>query len=388
MAKTYTAKLKISFQKQHTCVGCQSEFRYQLDRQVTGTGGSKEAAESNLQTAISKSLANDVDQHACPHCGMLQPDMIANVRSSRALTGAWIGAIAVAVGLFIALPHWVTLSTSAMISTIGMAILMLVWLGTVFFNPNSNMTRGQSASAEKVAAGTVQLVTQGNSQDSVDDFSSPSSGQWFTLLLGATSLVLVASPMVLPSIMGWKTNNCYPPVVGPGDTTTIYFDQQIRSLKGYWNGWVQAAATVEGEPTIVPMQAETKKSTWGDTISGKSVSNNSNTMYVKVTVPADESIAGKSLNLELKVQANYPLAEGREFFEHQGEFQHRTNLQLSAAGSGSQYFNAWLIGQISALASCLIGGFVLCSSARSLAARAIAPKLIMPGDAEEVEEVE
>ena len=388
MAKTYTAKLKISFQKQHTCVGCQSEFRYQLDRQVTGTGGSKEAAESNLQTAISKSLANDVDQHACPHCGMMQPDMIAAVRSSRALTGACIGAIAVAVGLIIALPHWVTLSTSAMISAIGMAILMLVWLSSVFFNPNSNMTRGQSASAEKVAAGTVQIVAQGNVQDSVDDFSSPSSGQWFTLLLGATSLVLVASPMVLPSIMGWKTNDCYPPVVGPGDTTTIYFDQQIRSLKGYWNGWVQAAATVEGEQTIVPMQAETKKSTWGDTISGKSVSNNSNAMYAKVTVPADETLVGKSLNLELKVQANYPLAEGREFFEHQEEFQHRANLQLSAAGSGSQYFNAWLIGQISALASCLIGGFVLSSSARSLAARAIAPKLIMPDDAEDVEEVE
>lgn len=387
MAKTYTAKLKITFQKQHTCVGCQSEFRYQLDRQVAGTGGSKEAAESNLQTAISKSLANDVDRHACPHCGMLQPDMIANVRSSRALTGAWIGAIVVAVGLFIALPHWVTLSTSAMISAIGMAILMLVWLSSVFFNPNSNMTRGQSASAEKVAAGTVQLVTQGNSQDSVDDFSSPSSGQWFTVLLGATSLVLVASPMVLPSIMGWKTNDCYPPVVGPGDTTTIYFDRQIRSLKGYWNGWVQAAATVEGEETIVPMQAETKNSTWGNTISGKSVSNNSNTMYVKVAVPPDEAIAGKTLNLELKVQANYPLAEGREFFEHQEEFQHTTNLQLSAAGSGRQYFNAWLIGQISALASCIIGGFVLCTSARSLAARAIAPKLIMPGDSEDVEEV-
>ncbi len=386
MAKSYTAKLKISFQKQHTCVGCQSEFRYQLDRQITGTGGSKEAAESNLQEAVSKSLANDVDQHACPHCGMLQPDMIAVVRSSRALTGAWIGAIAVAVGLFIALPHWVTLSTSAMISAGGMAVLMLVWLSSVFFNPNGNMARGQAASSEKVAAGKVELITAGNSQDSVDDFSSPSSGQWSTLLLGGTSLALVAAPIILPSIMGWKTNDCYPPVVGPGDSTTIYFDQQIRSLKGYWNGWVQAAATVQGEETIVPLQAETKSSSWGDTISGKSVSNNTNTMYAKVTVPNDDSLAGKSLHLELKVQANYPLAEGREFFEHQEQFQHSTNLQLSAAGSGSQYFNAWLIGQISSLATCLIGGIVLCSSARALASRAIAPKLIMPNETDDAEQ--
>jgi len=386
MAKTYTAKLKITFQKQHTCVGCQSEFRYQLDRQVTGTGGSKEAAESNLQTAISKSLANDVDQHACPHCGMLQPDMIAAVRSSRALTGAWIGVIVAAVGLFIALPHWVTLSTSAMISAIGMAIVMLVWLSSVFFNPNGNLSRGQSASADKVAAGKLQLIATGNSQDAVDDFSSPSAGQWFTLLLAGTSLALAASPIVLPSIMGWRTNDCYPSVVGPGDQTTIYFNQEIRSLKGYWNGWVDARATVDGEQKVVPIQAETKSSTWGDTISGKNVSNNTNTMYVKVTMPRDESLVGKTVALDLTVSANFPLAEGREFFEHQERFQHTTKLQLSAAGSGSQYFKAWLTGQICSLVSCVIGGFVLCSSARSMAARAITPKLIMPDDSDNAEE--
>lgn len=386
MAKTYTAKLSITFQKQHTCVGCESEFRYQLNRQITGTGSSKEAAEGNLQEAVSKSLANDVDQHACPHCGMMQPEMIAITRSSRATAGAWIGLIFVAIGMLIALPHWVTLSTSAMISAGGMAVLLLLWLSSIFFNPNSNMARGQAASAEKIAAGTLQLITPGKSQDTLDDFSSPSSGQWSSLLLAATSLVLVGSPIFLPTIMGWKMNDCYPAVVGPGDQTTIYFTQQIRSLKGYWSGFVSASAKVEGNDQPIPVNGETKQSTWGTTISGKSVSNNTNSMWAKVTLPADVVYEGKTMTLDLAVNASFPVGEGREFFEHNERFQQTTTLQLSEAGSGKQYFNGWLIGHMSALACCIIGGLVLNSTAKSLAAKGITPKLITSDDEEIIAE--
>lgn len=386
MAKTYTAKLSITFQKQHTCVGCESEFRYQLNRQVTATGASKEAAESNLQEAVSKSLANDVDQHACPHCGMMQPEMIALTRSSRAAAGTWIGFVLVVIGLVIALPHWVTLSTSAMVSTGGMIVLLLLWLSSIFYNPNSNMARGLAASEEKMAAGTVQLMTPGKTQDAVDEFSSPSSGQWSSLILAATSLILVGSPIFLPSIMGWKMNDCYPAVVGPGDQTTIYFAQQIRSLKGYWNGFVSASAKVEGSDQPVPVSGETKQSTWGSTISGKSVSNNTNTMWAKVRLPADVAYEGKTMTLDVAVNASFPVGEGREFFEHNERFQQSTTLQLSESGSGAQYFKAWLTGQISALACCIIGGLVLSSNSRSLAAKGITPRLITDDEESEMAE--
>ena len=105
-------------------------------------------------------------------------------------------------------------------------------------------------------------------------------------------------------------------------------------------------------------------------------------MWAKVTLPADVAYEGKSMTLDLSVNASFPVGEGREFFEHNEKFQQTTTLQLSEAGSGKQYFNGWLIGHISALACCIIGGLVLNSSAKSLAARGIAPKLITSDDDE------
>jgi hypothetical protein len=54
------------------------------------------------------------------------------------------------------------------------------------------------------------------------------------------------------------------------------------------------------------LQGETKKSEWGDTISGKSVSNSSRTMWATVNLPADAELAGKTLKLTIIVEAIYP----------------------------------------------------------------------------------
>ena len=90
MATTYTANLTISCQKQHTCLGCRAEYFYLMERKIAGTGGTEAAAATNAEAAAIKSIENDVDQHACPHCGMMQPDMIAEVRRNRFLAGMWI----------------------------------------------------------------------------------------------------------------------------------------------------------------------------------------------------------------------------------------------------------------------------------------------------------
>jgi hypothetical protein len=92
------------------------------------------------------------------------------------------------------------------------------------------------------------------------------------------------------------------------------------------------------------------------------------------------------MTLDLIVNASFPVGEGREFFEHNERFQQSTTLELSEAGSGKQYFNGWLIGHISALACCIIGGLVLNSNSRALAAKGISPKLITSDDEEDIVE--
>ena len=162
MATTYNAKLTVNCVKQHVCLGCGAEYQYQLERNVTGSGGSEEAAARNAEAAAIKALENDVDQHACPHCGMMQPDMIAEVRKNRFIAGMWLAPVIILVAFFLALPHVITISTSAMIAAGGAVISLLFLVSGIFFNPNNDMSSAKMASEDKVQSGEIAMTKEGN----------------------------------------------------------------------------------------------------------------------------------------------------------------------------------------------------------------------------------
>lgn len=379
MATTYNAKLTVNCIKQHVCLGCDAEYQYHLERNVTGSGGSEEAAAKNAEAAAIKALENDVDQHACPHCGMMQPDMIAEVRKSRFMAGMWLAPIIILVAFFLALPHVMTISTSAMVASAGVVISLLCMVSGIFFNPNSDMSAGKMASADKVQSGDVVMTREGNTTSSVDDFSAPSGSHWTGLVLVAVGLVATVAPLVLPIVSGWEKNDSYPAVVGPGDTTCIYFDREITCLKGMWSGSVRVnvknAADLGAEAQ--GFQGTTKHSTWGDTISGKSVSNETKAMWTEITVPDNAELAGKTADLDIEVSARFPLAADGFFDDRTGTFQHNESLTLSSPGSGTTYWQSWIFGQLGAIVLIVVGGFILCSTANGLVAAANTPSILV-----------
>lgn len=381
MGTTYNAKLDVSCIKQHTCLGCSAEYHYRLERNVTGSGGTEAAAAANAEAAAVKALENDVDQHPCPHCGMMQPDMIAEVRKGRFVAGMWIAPIFILVAFFLALPHVLTISTSAMIASAGVALAGLIMVSGVFVNPNKDMASGQMASSEKVQSGEVGMTKEGSTSTSVDDFSAPEGGHWTGVILIGAALLAALAPLVLPVISGWSVNDTYPAVVGPGDETTIYFDQKITSLKSYWRGSVGVTVTnpdeVGGQHAF---SAKTKSSSWGNTISGKSVSNETKAMYAEVTVPSSDELAGKAVDLQLNANVSYPIAMGNMFDDRSGTFSHTQTLKLSSAGSGTTYWQSWIFGQLAALLLVLVGGFFLIATANKLVATANPPNLLVADD--------
>ena len=127
MATTYHAKLTVDCIKRHVCVGCTAEYQYSLERQVQGSGGSSDVAQTNAQQAAVKALEGDVDLHACPHCGMMQPDMVAVGRKSKFGAGTWIGPLVIVVALVLRLPDVLTIGTSAMIASGGALISLLLF---------------------------------------------------------------------------------------------------------------------------------------------------------------------------------------------------------------------------------------------------------------------
>jgi hypothetical protein len=176
-----------------------------MERKIAGTGGTEAAAATNAEAAAIKSIENDVDQHACPHCGMMQPDMIAEVRRNRFLAGKWIAPpIIILVAFFIALPHWMTISTSAMIATCGVISSLMSFASGVSFNPHKDMAVAQMDSAEKVNTGELVLVKEGVTSVSDDNFGGRTGGHWFGFGLGVLALLSAASPLLLSVINGWQ----------------------------------------------------------------------------------------------------------------------------------------------------------------------------------------
>lgn len=385
MATTYNAKLDVSCVKQHVCRGCEAEYEYTLERNVSGSGGTQEAAAANAEKAALKALEDDVDQHACPYCGMLQPDMIASVRSTRYIVGMWLGPIVLLVAFFLALPQLVTIATSAMIAVGGVALSLLLFVSGIFFNPNRDMASQQLASSDKIQAGQLKMNREGNTTAAIDDFSTPRSGHWLALGMALTALLAVVVPLVLPVVSDWPTNSSYPSIVGPGDTTCIYFDQEISSLKGYWQGSARVKVENDSDFEQVPdIRGTTKNSSWGDTISGKSVRNESHAMWVEVEIPGDPTLAGQTVDLELSVNALYPYEMNGGFDELKDLFVHSETLHLAGMGSGTLFWRTWIFGQVAAGLLLLTAGLVLYAQTRRLRETANPPNILVAEEEQEV----
>src|SRR2546421_1389418 len=85
MATTYKATVSIEVQKQHRCVGCSALFRYPMKRSSTAQAATADLAEKQARDALGKLLVTSFDLHACPTCGIYQPEMVHKLR--RDVTG-------------------------------------------------------------------------------------------------------------------------------------------------------------------------------------------------------------------------------------------------------------------------------------------------------------
>ena len=373
MATTYNASLELSFIKRHQCCGCEAEFQYRIHRKVTGSGGNQAAAQANLEVAAVKSLENDVDQHACPHCGLLQPDMLAARRSGVFTFAGVLAGVAAIIGLIMAGPDLTQISTSAIVASIGVVLALLLTLKAALTNPNSNMIQQQEKSQSKVDQGEIELISEGNHSESMDRFGGLTGGHIIGIsVLGIAAFACVL-PLILPVASGWTMNDSYPPVIGPGESTRIYFTDKIRSLEGIWNGSA-AANIVEGEQ--INLRARTKQDPIGNSIEGDT---STRQMYVDLQFPQGD-YAGREFRINMKVDAQFPQAQGTDSFIIANQtFQATTDLTLSDSGSGSTYSNSWLGGQLFAIVAAVIAVFTLRRTNSALAAQANPTKVIDQG---------
>jgi hypothetical protein len=381
MARSYTATITAKAWKEHTCLNCGAVYSYLLVRKVTGQAGRAEKAQELATRNAGKAMQTQVDEHPCPTCGLVQPDMIGQKRAKRHLTIFWWTLVVFVVLLLLRVSYAVQANTLTAVTIILCAIAAGLHLFFDRANPNRDTMANQRTATERVSSGTIRH-TPGSTKTAADIHVNPPRAILHSvtplLLIGA--VVLVASPEILRTVKHWPINeDCYPPVVGAGDTTRIYMSDAIHSIKGFWRGHPRVAIQTKDGQSL-PAQARTNQNDWGGTISAKSSEKNSKTTpWVEPTFPDKPELANQTVVCAIDLDVESPEMTGSSTYNTVEHTMHRSlNVQMADPGAGSKYNSNWWQGTAIGMALILISGQILRIGARGLQKRANPTKIFPP----------
>ena len=377
MGKTYTSTINVKCWKEHDCLHCGGKFGYLLERTVTGQASNAEAAAVNARTAAGNAIANEVDFQPCPTCGLYQPDMVGAQRARKHGRLFWAGLIFFAALLIVYAVRWINASTATTLAVVGGAALTLANWQASWRNPNGDAQANVGLAGQLVKSGRMRLSQAGQAKPADPELFTPglSTGQRVALALMIAGVCGVMAPEVMRMASGWPLNADWrPPVAGPGDATTLYLSESIRSIKGYWRGTATATATIDGDPDAaeVFVSADTKTDSWGNSISTKSSEKSSSSrLWVTINLPDREDIIGKTLNLSIELTATYPVSQGNMFDESTDTFHETAKLQMASAGAGKTYNTLWWGGTLGGAALLVAMTLSLKQAAKSLKKKAL-----------------
>lgn len=371
MATKYKATAQRTCWKQHTCVTCGSVYRYRFSRSVEATESTPQGAQQQAAYALDKAMTNGVNIQPCPHCGLIQPEMIGQKRSDA--HGCMIGlSFLLVVVLWVIYGYgWAQYLTLSYIALgVGAFIAFKHILASVQ-NPNNDLATNKTKALAEVQKGDTILVQPGTDPglDSVP--TDMSSGMKFAILLLMASLVLFPAAELLRLASGWPYNaRCSPPVGGPGETIRFYTGESITSIKGYWDGQVQLKTLNEAELGLEPnaFSASTHQQGWSAYLYSKASENHDSAdLYVDIAIPDSASLEGKTATLDITLDVASPQAStSTQFKRKQQQFKHSLSLTIAPRGSGSRYIVTWWTGMAAGLLFQLIAGFVLNAKAAGL----------------------
>ncbi len=338
--------------KEHTCLLCNTVFKYRMDRIATASAATAEVAEQKALTALEGKLKTEVDIHPCPVCGFYQPEMVVGRREVRHYNTIWLSVPIYIVIFVAALMDLISFPLTTIIATSMAAAIVLMH---VLFAPehfNSTLNTNLLVACDEVKRGVLRLVK-------AEPKPNVSSVPVFRIK-GALGLALsVAS--ILPFLAGdlralvsrWHYNSCwYPPIASQGDTMRYHFGYR-RSFGRIWTGQSTAEllnAKELGVTTLDIGSAPNSNEKYGEELSAKEDQRDSYFELYEDVILNDArfgNMTGQTLKLSLNLNAEYPVVNEYKKYEvhflNQCQF---AELTLSPPGSGTAYKWTWIIGYI------------------------------------------
>jgi hypothetical protein len=387
MGTTYTSTININVWKEHTCVRCGRVFRYLFQRKKTGQGATPDKASAAAKAAVVKALAHETDLHPCPGCGLFQPDMIGARKATRHGWMVPVVLLCVSVPLILYAADVLNGSTTAFLTAgPGAAVVFAQWL-IDRSNLNRDLESNRHLALMQVEKGELWVPENRQTASEVDEdvtgagWTSGHSTAYVMMLLG---LVAFLSPEAVRTLRGWKANPEWVPlVVGPGDEAYVYFPDKITSVKGYWNAKPTVAVSNWRDLGLKgpQLKATSKTDSWGAQISvgSKESKTSTNALWLRLNVPPDAQLAGKTLDLDLALDVNYPeLAMGDKFAPRTSHARMRKSLALSGAGAGAEYRSWWWGGFLGGAFLLVVPSIALVRLSGNLRRRALPTNIFVP----------
>jgi hypothetical protein len=434
MATTYTSTIDVTAWKEHTCSGCGTVFRYPLRRKESAQGHTPEAAQAAARAAAARALARKAALQPCPSCGLYKPDMVGahKARRHRWLIPAALLVPALTVSLY---STDVLPAGTAALVTAGLCGLLVLAHGLIdLANPNRNLQANRRLAQRRLEQGRLCLVS-GRAAATMSETPATAPGSKSGLVLAYALLVLGPLAFLAPELIrlahGWPVNKEWVPVVvGPGDQPYTYLEHPLTSIKSYWSAAAPGeqptdAATVwsflaqlqgqqsaalgpapyllgvaesvnpvwqnlwfvrvaNAEPLSLhthSVRASSRISSWGIlspqgdkviTVHQRDVSRESpSTLWLRVHLPEDAELEGKTLQLDLQMRVLYPQDTGTGWRESSLQVPaERKTLLLASAHAGRRYQLWWWGGFLVGTCLTVVPGLLLVRLSRNRCQRA------------------
>ena len=389
MGTIYTSTIHVNVWKEHTCVRCGRVFRYLFQRKIAGQGGTPAKAAAKAQAAVGQALAHETDLHPCPGCGLYQADMIG---SRKARLYRWMIAVAlvlVALPVILYAADLITSSTAAYLAAaLGAALVGVQWrIGRS--NLNRDLEANHRLAQTRVEKGELWVPQERQTSSEVDESATGSgwtAGHTTVYAMMLLGLLAFLSPEGIRAAVGWRTNPEWVPLVaGPGDAPYIYFPDQITSVKGFWRGRAEVKVTNWKELGLKSplLQASSKTDNWGNEIQigSKESKTSTSTLWLRVQLPPDGGLEGKTLYLDLGLIVEFPELMGANQW-HAATYEvrpRRKTLQLSSAGAGGEYRSWWWGGFLGGAFLLVVPSLALVPHVHQPAPSGLAHEYLHPG---------
>ncbi len=318
------------------CDACGCQFRYGTDR------------------GLWKKLV------PCPTCGWMARGMVGQLRDLLHLVLATVSLAFVGL-LFLAALVGMAISTWCVLAGWGGLTIAVAQCAVVMWNPNRSPAKHRDHARQLVASGVVTLKSPPvRSTAAGPESVGPPWSHIAWLALTAAAVVAMVSAEAMRRQKGWVDNQQMG-ILGPGDTFTVHFATDVKSIGALWTGTVtpEFVLTPERSTTIQGLKGVTRSEHWGDEIGrGERILSLTNQVapWATITLPDREELNWRSVDLLIRLGVTYPEAtkmydpdsklglKKDAFIEKSLGIRETYHIVLSEAGARATYRRLWWVG--------------------------------------------